>query len=209
MSNGSGELRAQISRTQVSAGSLDLSPTMPSTDDAELSALAPSARDLQATLDASEAELTELMTELSEAASARHDAEVALRPFLMLPAECWDSEHQRMLVETLDLTPTQSWNVLPLAATADDAEALGIRQHPLLVTPASIEQARGFVDDIIAMMLTSFERAAFGGDTVDAGALQTARTTAHDEIVALGRTIASVELGAATVDDARRTFFND
>jgi len=182
---------------------------MPAPDDTELTALAPSARDLQATLDTSESELSGLMASLTEAAIARHGSNVTLRPFLMLPAECWDTEHQRMLIETLELTPTQQWNVLPLAATPDDATTMGIIQHPLVVSPASIEQARGFVDEIIATMLASFERATFGGDTVDTEALQTARTVAHDEIVKLARTIASVELGADSVAHARKTFFSD
>ena len=171
ISDGTGELRAQVSPTQTLTGSLDASPTLPPTEQAELTALAPSARDLQQALDTSEAELGELMERLTAEAVERAGKPVGLRPYLMLPAECWDSPHQRVLIETLDLTATQPWNVLPLGANSTDAETLGLTQHPLVVSPAIIEQSRGFVDNIVESMLVEFERATFSGETIDADAL--------------------------------------
>lgn len=209
LSDGAGELRAQVSRTQVTTATLDTSPAPPVSEEAELTALAPSARDLQSTLDASEAELAAVLADLGTSASERIGHPVEILPFLMLPAECWDSDHQRVLIETLELTPTQTWNVLPLGATPADAAAIGVAQHPLVVNAALIEQCQGFVDDIVTTMLTSFERATFGGDTVDTDALAVARHQARADIMGLARTAAAMELGDETVAKAREVFFQD
>ena len=209
ISDGAGELRALVSPTQTRTGSLDLGPPVPAPEQTELTALAPSARDLQDALDTSEAELADLMERLTAMAGERVGTPVALLPYLMLPAECWDSPHQRVLIETLDLTPTQPWNVVPLGATGADAVALDLAQHPLVVSPAVIAQSRGLVDDIIEVMLSSFERATFGGDTVDADALASARDTARSEIVALARRVAAAEIGSDGVAAARSYFFAD
>ena len=206
-SDGSGELRAHISPTQILTGDLDNGPPPP--DQAELTALAPSARDLQRVLDAGESELVDLMRQFTATATERAGTPITLLPYLMLPAECWNSPHQRVLIETLDLTPTQPWNVLPLAATAADALAFDLAQHPLTVSPAIIEQSRGLVDDIVETMVADVERATFGGSTIDTDAMAIARTTARADIMALARNVAASELGVDEVADARRLFFDD
>lgn len=171
--------------------------------------MAPSARDLQLRIDESERELTAFMDQLNAIWADRLGSTTQLRPFLMLPTRCWDTEHQRVLIETLGLTPAQQWNVLPLASDGDEEGALGLGRHPGGVTTGVVEIASGFVDETIAEMHVEFERATFSGDAVDSEALDAARNNARAEIIALARRIATSAVGDEVVDRSRTLFFDD
>jgi len=171
--------------------------------------MAPSARDLQDKIDESEHDLTSFMDELNATWVDRLGPATQLRPFFMLPTRCWDTEHQRVLIEILGLTPAQHWNVLPLASDGGGTGGLDLAPHPGGVTTDVIEIASGLIDETITDMEVAFERAAFSGDTVDSEALGTARELARAEIVALARRIASSVVGDEAVDHSRALFFDD
>jgi hypothetical protein len=199
------DLRAQVSDSFSGLGEL---PEQPGADNGERREMAPSARDLQAEIDESERELVTFMDELNSSWTGGPGSETELRPFFMLPARCWDTEHQRVLIETLGLTPAQQWNVLPLAS-GSNLEGLDLAHHPGGVTTDVIEMASGFVDDTIVEMHAAFERATFTGDTVDTEALGAAREKARTEVMALARRIGASVIGDDAVIYSRDRFFND
>jgi len=201
------DLRAHVSDSFSGLGHLAEEDADSALD--EHRSMAPSARDLQVRIDENERELTAFMAELNATWADRLGSTTQLRPFFMLPTRCWDTEHQRVLIETLGLTPAQQWNVLPLASDAEEEGSLGLARHPGGVTTDVIEIASGFVDETIAEMHVAFERATFSGDTVDSEALDAARENARTEIIALARRIAASVVGGEAVDRSRALFFDD
>jgi hypothetical protein len=175
----------------------------------ERRSMAPSARDLQDKIDETEHELSTFMGDLNTKWADRLGPTTQLRPFFMLPTRCWDTEHQRVLIETLGLTPAQQWNVLPLASDGEGPAELDLARHPGGVTTDVIEIASGFIAETVTEMQAAFERATFSGDTVDSEALGTARELARAEIIALARRVAASVLGAEAVDHSRALFFDD
>lgn len=163
----------------------------------------------EATLAEHRAVLENFMSRLTAAWEERSGGPVDLQPHFMIPERCWEGEHREVLIEILGLAPAQPWNVLPLACDANTAAQTGAAAHP---GPESLESARvatNFIDEAVAKMQMSFERATFGGDTVDAEALANARTIATDEIVALARHMAGAVLGKEAVAQSRAAFFGD
>ncbi len=199
------DLRAQVSDSFSGLGGL---PEHPGEDDGERREMAPSARDLQSKIDDSERELVAFMDELNSTFASGLGSQAELRPFFMLPTRCWDTEHQRVLIEILGITPAQQWNVLPLAS-GSDPENLELARHPGGVTTDVIEIASGFVEEAIAEMQAAFERATFTGDTVDTEALRAAREHARTDIMALARKIGATVVGDDAVNYSRDLFFND
>jgi len=200
------DLRAHVSDSFSGLGELPVH-----SDDVgeERRSMAPSARDLQDKIDETEHELSTFMGDLNTKWADRLGPTTQLRPFFMLPTRCWDTEHQRVLIETLGLTPAQQWNVLPLASDGEGPAELDLARHPGGVTTDVIEIASGFIAETVTEMQAAFERATFSGDTIDSEALGTARELARAEIIALARRVAASVLGAEAVDHSRALFFDD
>lgn len=154
-------------------------------------------------------ELATTMDQLREQLSARLATPVDLEPYLMLPERCWEGQHREALIELLGLTPTQTWNLLPLAGNPQTAQALGIIEHPRGAPLHAIDAALSFLDDIITKMQSRCEAATFSHDGIDGEALEAAREQARSQVRGLARHIAGASIGTEVVSHTRATFFGD
>ena len=149
------------------------------------------------------------ISHLNESCAARAEQPVDLQPYLMIPERCWDGEHHQVLVDVLGLTPSQSWNVLPLAGDAPTAMALGITPHPGPRGLDTRQIASELIGDAVDKMRAALEQATFGSDTVNTAAFDEAQAEATRDIKSIARRMAGPIVGAQAVDHARATFFSD
>lgn len=106
------------------------------------------ARLLAARLDASRAALDRRLERLTREARETTGRRISLTPLMLIPEPCWRGRYGKFLLQALELSPYDPWNVAALPALPADAVAIEAPPHPGAPTPQDVHAVNDAIADI-------------------------------------------------------------
>lgn len=109
---------------------------------------ADAARLLAARLDASRAALDRRLERLTREAREKTGRRISLTPLMLIPEPCWRGRYGKFLLQALELSPYDPWNVAALPTLPADAVAIEAPPHPGGPTPQDIHAVNEAITEI-------------------------------------------------------------
>ena len=106
------------------------------------------ARLLAARLDASRAALDHRLARLTREATEKTGRRISLKPLMLIPEPCWRGRYGKFLLQALELSPYDPWNVAALPALPADAVAIEAPPHPGDPTPQDVHAVNATIAEI-------------------------------------------------------------
>ncbi len=139
--------------------------------------------------------------------NARENAAVV--PFSMMPWTMWQTPYAEFLMSTLELYPTEPWNMLLLPEDDQGGLALGLPKHPKCYVDGYEAGALDCVENIHQELMNERQRlepAIMAHETGALGEFSDAVGRARTKIISSAHTLASIMLGNETYDRHQELF---
>ncbi|MBL8588029.1 MAG: hypothetical protein JNK46_05820 [Methylobacteriaceae bacterium] len=152
--------------------------------------IAPDAAHLLAVrLEASRAALERRLERLTRQASDKAGRPIRLAPAMLIPEPCWRGRYGKFLLQALELSPYDPWNVATLPTHPADASLIEAPLHPGEPTHEAIVAVNARLGEIKRLYHEGHEQVEWTNDPADFRA-------AHDHAIELVKGLAADRLTA-------------